>query len=107
MYLYGQDMPNAHSLDDLGRLSITYITWNNLLRLGAIILEELHITRYFNITIGLVAVSIGSKVFRITIKISYVDLVSNLLSIYFFFLTMNFHPKTRKYMTLGLLSLMS
>jgi hypothetical protein len=66
MDLYGQDMPNAHSLDNLGRLSITYITWNNLLCLGPIILEELHITRYFNITNGLVVVSIGVRVIRIT-----------------------------------------
>jgi hypothetical protein len=38
----------------LRRIPITCITWNILLRLGSIMLEELHITIYFNIAIGFV-----------------------------------------------------
>ena len=52
-------MTNSHSLDNLRRISITYITWNNFLHLGAIILFELHITRFFNPSSGLVVESIG------------------------------------------------
>src|SRR3954467_101956 len=63
-----QDMPNTHQLDDLRRIAITYITRRNLPLMGAIILQKLHVTRYFNTTIGLVVVSIGMRVFRITNK---------------------------------------
>src|SRR5664279_862920 len=68
MGLRGPNMPNTHKLDDIRRFTITCSTWNNLLHLGAIILQELHITRYFNSPIGLVVVSIGVRVFRITNK---------------------------------------
>ena len=61
-------MPYAHSLDDLRRITITYITWNNLLCLGAIIFLELHVTRLFNTSEGLVVESIGVGVVRITNK---------------------------------------
>jgi hypothetical protein len=50
-------MPNPHRLDDLRRFSIAYITWNNVLLLEAIKFLEYHVTRYFNISGGLVVIS--------------------------------------------------
>jgi hypothetical protein len=61
-------MSNAHGLYDLRRLFITYITWKNLLLLGAIILIAVHVTRYFKTPDGLVVVSIGVEFVRITNK---------------------------------------
>jgi hypothetical protein len=54
-----QDVTNSHRLDDLRRFFITYITWNNLLHLGAIKFLEYHVTRYFNASGGYVVVSVG------------------------------------------------
>ena len=68
MGLTRQDMPNAHGPYDLRRFTITYITWNNLLHLVANILIEYHVTRYFNTSGGLVVVSIGVGIVRITNK---------------------------------------
>ena len=68
MDLLRQDIPNTHYLDDLRRFTITYITWIKLLRLGAIILQELNVTRHVNTTIGFVVVSIHVRVLRITNK---------------------------------------
>ena len=68
MGLTRQDMANAHWLYDLRRISITYITWNNLLHLGAIILIELHVTRFFNPYGGLVVESIGVGIRSISNK---------------------------------------
>src|SRR4051812_30328812 len=63
-----QDVPNTHQLDDLRRITISYITRRNLPLMETIILQKLHVTRYFNTTICLVVVSIGVRVFRITNK---------------------------------------
>src|SRR5664279_2194809 len=68
MSLTRQDMTNAHCLYDLRRISITYITWNNLLHLGAIILIELHVTRFVNLSGGLVVESIGVGIGSISNK---------------------------------------
>jgi hypothetical protein len=46
--------------------SISYNILNNLLHLGAIILIKVYITRYFNLPIGWVVVSIGVRVRWIT-----------------------------------------
>jgi hypothetical protein len=68
MGLTRQNMPNAHGPYDLRRFFIAYITWKNLLLLGAIILIEVHLTRYFNTPGGLVVVSIGMGFVRTTNK---------------------------------------
>jgi hypothetical protein len=60
-----QDVTNSHRLDDFRRFSIAYITWNNLLHLGAIKFLEYHVTRYFNTSGGYVVVSIGMGIVRI------------------------------------------
>lgn len=65
----GLDVSNAHKLDGTRRIIIISCnTWNNLLHLGAIILQEHHVTRYFNSPSGLVVVSIGVRVLRISNK---------------------------------------
>jgi hypothetical protein len=63
-----QDVANSHRLDDIQRFFITYITWNNLLLLGANKFLKYHITRYFNTSGGLVVVSIGVGIIRIANK---------------------------------------
>src|SRR4051812_42343730 len=63
-----KDVPNTHQFDDLRRITISYITRRNLPLMGTIILQKLHVTRYFNTTISLVVVSIGMRIFRITNK---------------------------------------
>jgi hypothetical protein len=60
-----QNVTNSHRLDDLRRFFITYITWNNLLLLGAIKFLENHVTRYFNTSEGYVVVPIGVGIVRI------------------------------------------
>src|SRR4051794_15155377 len=71
MDLSGPNMSNVHKLDGIRGFNITCSTWNNLLHLGAIILQELHITRYFNSPVGLVVVSIGVRVLHITNKYTF------------------------------------
>jgi hypothetical protein len=69
MNFHGPDVSNAHMLDGTRWIIIiTCNTWNNLLHLGAIILQEHHVTRYFNSPGGPVVVSIGVRVLRISNK---------------------------------------
>src|SRR3954467_6475312 len=91
-----QDVPNTHQLDDLRRITISYITRRNLPLMGTIILQKLHVTRYFNTTISLVVVSIGMRVFRITNKNTLYSSRFEFTELFLFFLTRHLHPKTRK-----------
>jgi hypothetical protein len=68
LILIRQDVTNSHRLDDLRRFFITYITWNNLLLLGAIKFFEYHVTRYVNTAGRDVVVSIGMRIVRIANK---------------------------------------
>jgi hypothetical protein len=65
------------------------------------------VTRYFNSPNGLVVVSIGVRVLRITNKCALNGSSFKFTELPFVFLTRHLHPKTRMYMTLGLLPVRS
>src|SRR3954467_5661347 len=99
-----QDVPNTHQLDDLRRITITYITRRNLPLMGPIILQKLHVTRYFNTTIGFVVVSIGMRVFRITNKYPLYSSRFEFTELFLFVLDKALASKDTKVVDIGLLT---
>jgi hypothetical protein len=82
---------------DLRGYLITYITWDNLLHSGVIILIKFHITRYVNMPGGLVLVSIGMGFVCIINKHNIKGFRTNLPILSFLFLIKRLHSKTRNY----------
>ena len=103
MSLHGPNVPYSHQLDDLRGITITYIMRRNLLRLGAIILFKLQVTRYFNATIGFIVVSISLRVIRITNKDTLYSSRFEFTELPFCVLDEAFAPEDAKVEHIGLL----
>src|SRR4051812_256406 len=99
-----QDVPNTHQFDDLRRITISYITRRNLPLMGTIILQKLHVKRYFNTTISLVVVSIGMRVFRITKKNTLYSSRFEFTELFFFVLDEALASKHTEVVDIGLIT---